>query len=90
MSRFLREPGSFRASIKSGREDADARMAQSLFHRGIGYSHKAEKIAFDKEGNVLLREYVEHYPPDTASMIFWLKNRRRTSGRRATVGGGEQ
>lgn len=52
-------------------------MAQSLFHRGIGYSHKAEKIAFDKEGNVLRAEYVEHYPPDTASMIFWLKNRRR-------------
>ena len=40
-------------------------MAQSLFHRGIGYSHKAEKIAFDKEGNVLRAEYVEHYPPDT-------------------------
>ena len=37
-------------------------MAQSLFHRGIGYSHKAEKIAFDKEGNVLRAEYVEHYP----------------------------
>ena len=48
-----------------------------MFHRANGYSHKAEKIAFDKDGNALRAEYVEHYPPDTASAIFWLKNRRR-------------
>jgi len=60
----------------AGREEADAKVAASLYHRANGYSHKAEKIAFDKDGNELRAEYVEHYPPDTASMIFWLKNRR--------------
>ena len=68
-------------------------MAESLFHRGRGYSHPAEKITVVKVTEVETRpdgtviktedwkdhrsEYIERYPPDTASAIFWLKNRRR-------------
>ncbi len=77
VKQWMIEHPSFMTSVRAGREDADANVAASLYHRANGYSHKAEKIAFDKEGNALRAEYVEHYPPDTASAIFWLKNRRR-------------
>lgn len=76
----------FFESIKKGKIVADAEIAHSLYHRAKGYSHEAVKIfpsggeAKDKDGNVikgpLLVPYVEHYPPDTAAAIFWLKNRR--------------
>jgi transcriptional regulator with XRE-family HTH domain len=62
-------------SLKAGKELADAVVAESLFHRAKGYSHKAVKImVVDKV--VVHEEYTEHYPPDPTSMIFWLKNRR--------------
>ena len=50
-------------------------MEASLYQRGIGYSHEAEKIlVVDKQ--VVREKYVEHYPPDTTAGVFWLKNRR--------------
>ena len=74
---WMREHPTFLSSVKSGRAEADANVAASLYHRANGYSHKAEKIAFNKDGEALRAEYTEHYPPDAASAIFWLKNRRR-------------
>jgi hypothetical protein len=75
----------FLGAVNEGREDADALVAKSLFHRARGYSHKAEKIiAVNQgpgEGSVVERhEYVEHYPPDTAAAALWLRNRRRHTG----------
>jgi DNA-binding XRE family transcriptional regulator len=65
----------FSASLKRGKQYADAVIADSLFQRAKGYSHKAVKImVVDKV--VVHEEYTEHYPPDPTSMIFWLKNRR--------------
>lgn len=65
----------FSESLKAGKELADAVIADSLFQRAKGYSHKAVKImVVDK--TVVHEEYTEHYPPDPTSMIFWLKNRR--------------
>lgn len=82
----------FNDSIRSGRDQADAEVAQSLFHRAKGYSHPAEKISVHKvsykDGDGFREElqehradYVEHYPPDAASAIFWLKNRQRNKWR---------
>lgn len=65
----------FLQSLKKGKADADATIAESLFHRAKGYSHKAVKI-MQHEGVAFDHEYTEHYPPDTAACIFWLKNRR--------------
>ena len=65
----------FSESLKAGKELADAVIADSLYQRAKGYSHKAVKImVVDKV--VVHEEYTEHYPPDPTSMIFWLKNRR--------------
>lgn len=41
----------------------------------MGYSHAATKF-FQAGGVILKQEYIEHYPPDATSMIFWLKNRQ--------------
>jgi hypothetical protein len=67
---------SFDNALKDGRENADAYIAKSLFHRAKGYSHKVEKIFCTKGGEIVRAEYVEHYAPDPTSCIFWLKNRR--------------
>ena len=65
----------FLQSIKEGKEEADARVAQSLFHRATGYSHPEDKI-FNNGGAEMVVPTIKHYPPDTTAAIFWLKNRK--------------
>src|SRR6478736_8345842 len=65
----------FSEALKTGKVSADERVVQSLYRRALGYSHDAVKI-MTAEGQVVRENYVEHYPPDTTAMIFWLKNRR--------------
>jgi hypothetical protein len=67
----------FMESIKSGREDADAHVANSLYHKALGYKHKVVKVISTKDGEIIEHEYEERIPPDTASAIYWLNNRRR-------------
>lgn len=87
--RWWRAHEEFRSAITRGREDADALMAQSLWHRGRGYSHDAVKIFMTEEvtidldsGQKTVREvpvyvpYTEHYPPDTNAASLWLRNRQ--------------
>jgi len=63
-------PG-FAAAVRAGRDLADAEVADRLYRRALGFSHDAVRIFADREV-----PYVEHYPPDTAACIFWLKSRR--------------
>lgn len=63
-------------AIRDIKEKADELIEQSLRARAMGYSHRAVKINVTKEGDVIETEYIEHYPPDPTSMIFWLKNRQ--------------
>lgn len=65
----------FHAAIEKGRTLPDDMVEMSLFRRAMGYSHRSEKI-FQYEGEIIRAETVEHYPPDTGAMAFWLKNRR--------------
>lgn len=72
----------FSAAVKEGKDECDDRVEQSLYHRAMGYSHKAVKIFADpKSGAEKVVEYTERFPPDPTSMIFWLKNRRRAQWR---------
>jgi hypothetical protein len=66
----------FSSALKAGKDEADAKVAQSLYHRAIGYSHPEDKI-FQYEGQPVIVPTTKHYPPDPTSMIFWLKNRQR-------------
>ncbi len=66
----------FLGSLKDGKSQADAEVADRLFKRATGYSHKDTKFA-TFEGKITdTKEFVKHYPPDTIACIFWLKNRR--------------
>lgn len=81
----------FLESIKRGKTLADANVADRLYQRATGYTHDAVKIfptggeSEDVDGNKvkgpLIVPYKEHYPPDTAAAIFWLKNRQRKKWR---------
>jgi hypothetical protein len=65
----------FLHALKEGKEVADLRVVRSLYERAVGYSVEIEKI-FCCRGKVIRVKTVEQYPPDTTSMIFWLRNRR--------------
>jgi len=64
----------FLEAKKRGKLEADNKVAESLFNRALGYSHKEEKI-FCTNGEVTKVDTVKKYPPDTVAAIFWLKNR---------------
>jgi len=70
----------FSTAVKEGRELADANVAERLYARALGYSHPAVKI-MQSGGEPLEVPYTEHYPPDTAACVFWLRNRRRQDWR---------
>jgi hypothetical protein len=70
----------FLQSIKDGKTRADTRVAESLFHRALGYSHPEDRI-FNNSGEPMVVETTKRYPPDTTAAIFWLKNRQKDQWR---------
>lgn len=70
----------FSEALKKGKTLADAEVADKLFKRATGYSHKAIKM-FTHMGEIVSKEYIERYPPDTTACIFWLKNRQSAKWR---------
>jgi len=64
----------FARAIHDGKREADAKVAASLYHRAVGYSHDATYLGTYK-GKIISEGYTKHYPPDPTSAIFWLKNR---------------
>lgn len=67
----------FSESIDAGKAPADAKVAASLYHRSLGYSHEAVKIFMPQGASEpVYAPYVEHYPPDTQAASLWLRNRQ--------------
>ena len=67
----------FLEALNSGKAVVDDGVERSLLERARGYSHAAVKIFYDsKRKKVVKVPYIERFPPDPTSMIFWLKNRR--------------
>lgn len=73
---WMNKNPAFRNAIKAGRENADAQVADALFNRALGYKHKATKLQLDRNGKWQTKDYIEVYPPDATSALFWLKNRQ--------------
>ena len=65
----------FKESIKRGKKDADAKVAESLYGRAVGYSHPEQKV-FNNQGEIVTHDTIKHYAPDPTAAIFWLKNRQ--------------
>lgn len=79
---WKQEHKEFSESLRAGKSEADAEVAEKLYRRALGYSHDAVKIVADartKEEHIV--HFTEHYPPDTTAAIFWLKNRQRDKWR---------
>jgi hypothetical protein len=65
----------FSVSIRRGKILPDAKVAQALYKRAIGYSHKSVKI-FNADGKPLIVPYTEKFPPDVTAALKWLYNRQ--------------
>ena len=66
----------FANTLREAKLALDSKVVRSLFERATGYSHKDYKFATHGGKITDVREYEKHYPPETAAMIFWLKNRQ--------------
>ncbi|MBI2741785.1 MAG: helix-turn-helix domain-containing protein [Rhodospirillales bacterium] len=75
LQEWLSSVPEFAAAVRAGRTLADADVADRLWRRAMGYSHDAVRI-FSHQGKALEVAYTEHYPPDTAACLFWLKSRQ--------------
>jgi hypothetical protein len=71
---WKKKHSTFLQSIKKGKIQADAEVAKMLFHRACGYEHIETKV-FCQNGEIITHDVIKHYPPDTAAICFWLKNR---------------
>jgi hypothetical protein len=77
---WCHEHPKFSDAIRLGKAPTDRRVERSLYHRATGYSYPAVKIMVCAN-EVREIPYMEHVPPDSTAMIFWLKNRRRDKWR---------
>lgn len=75
----------FLQSLKKGKEQADAKVVESLYHRATGYEHPEDKI-FNDNGEPLIVPTMKHYPPDVGAIALWLKNRQPDRWRDKTEG----
>ena len=75
INRWKERHPKFCKSLKEGKAELDNQVVRSLYFRAIGYKHKEDKI-FNNNGVPLIVSTIKHYPPDSTSLIFWLKNRQ--------------
>jgi hypothetical protein len=80
INRWKEKYPEFCESLKAGKAEADAHVADRLYQRAMGYSHPEEKI-FQHNGEPVVVPTTRHYPPDVTAAIFWLKNRQRDKWR---------
>lgn len=73
--RWKNDKPKFCHALEVGKDQLDARVENSLYHKAVGFERPAVKV-FQYEGAGVIVPYTEYYPPDTASMIIWLKNRQ--------------
>lgn len=71
----------FSDALKSGKTEADDKVAASLYSRATGYTHDSEEIKVVSNGgfdgsSVVRVPIKKHYAPDVLAQIFWLKNRQ--------------
>jgi hypothetical protein len=79
----------FADAIRRGKDSADDRVQDSLYHRAMGIEYEREqpmklkKVTYDDKGKKVSEEerievvmVKEVIPADTTALIFWLKNRR--------------
>jgi transposase len=66
----------FLQSIKKGKIEADAKVAESLYKRALGYSYTEKKIEEVDEKTSKITWTDKEVVADVAAINIWLKNRR--------------
>jgi hypothetical protein len=66
---------SFREAWEEGGALADANVARKLYARATGYEHVVTKL-FQYRGEVIEKDYVEKFAPETGAAMAWLTNRQ--------------
>lgn len=65
----------FFQSIKRGKLQADADVADRLYQRAMGFEHNDVHVS-NHQGMITLTPIRKIHAPDTTAAIFWLKNRQ--------------
>ena len=65
----------FFESIKDGKVNADAKVAESMYRKAVGYKKEVVKPIVAK-GEIVDHVVEEHFEPDTRAAQIWLNNRR--------------
>jgi hypothetical protein len=73
----------FSESVKLPKEEADEKVAQSLYKRAMGFECDETDIRV-VNGEIVTTQVRKIYPPDSTAAIFWLKNRRPDEWREKT------
>jgi hypothetical protein len=67
----------FREARARGKIPADAKVAEKLYHRAIGYEHDAVKIFMPSGAEEpVYAPYIERFAPETNAAALWLSNRQ--------------
>lgn len=75
------EHSDFLGAIKEGKDQADARVAHSLYNQAIGYKSKKVVTATHMGRITDEKEIDEYIGPSATAAIFWLKNRQKDKWR---------
>lgn len=75
LNRWKHDHPDFCLSLRVGKDVSDDRVEQALYRRAIGFEHDEVHIS-TYEGKVTKTPIVRTYPPDTAAVSLWLRNRR--------------
>lgn len=73
----------FLESIKKGKAQADADVADRLYQRAMGFQHPEVDIRVIDHA-IVKTDITKIYAPDPTAAIFWLKNRQRDKWRDKT------
>lgn len=90
MNYWKQSKPAFDKELKKGKLEADTKVAEALYKRALGYSHRDTVILtnrvneYDEDGKIirsynepLIVETIKHYPPDTYACNKWLSIRQR-------------
>jgi len=71
----------FLAAINGWKEVADRVVEDSLYLKACGFSKTISRGYVNKDGDLVECKEEKYFPPDTAAIIFWLKNRKKLEWR---------
>lgn len=62
-------------AIREGRRICDAKVMQALYERAIGGVYETTEVLREEGKPLRVKQVRRHIPPDTAAILFYLRNR---------------